>query len=279
VASDRQQQRWRRRDALLKFVMSDLSRFHRCRMNRRRCVTVCIVLFASTVAFGSGTCGTLDRTANAIHLAELLYPELKGKEFSLQFSEGRTGPLTGPTDAHFLVISVDKAMLRPPQITSEHSDNVSEDASEPELPLHLQFDFVRTNFDKAGNRIGTELTCQPWGFLNANGSKQIHDAWAVINAHPEWTNDKDLEAARRLGMQFGPEKKVELLRILPLKELSSIYGPLEITDADFKVAGLKEPETSFALLHWQITAKRLGSEKKLLITVEPFQGKIISISG
>jgi len=115
-------------------------------------------------------------------------------------------------------------------------------------------------------------------FSNTRGSKQIHEAWDAINAHPEWTDEQDLEAARKMGMRFGPEKKADLLRILPLKELSHIYGPLQITQATFKVAGLKEPETSFADLHWFITAKRLGSQKILQIMVEPFHGQIIAIS-
>lgn len=248
-------------------------------MDRRRwATTACLILLASSVAIGSDTCGTLDRTANAIHLAAVLYPEFKGKELSLLFSEGRTGPLTGATDAHFLVISVDKPISRPPQTNSQPSDGSLRDTSESQLPLHLQFDFVRTNFDKAGNRLETDLTCQPWEFSTANETKQIHEAWDVINAHPEWTDEQDLEAARKLGMRFGPEEKADLLRLLPLKGLSSIYGPLQITVAEFTVTGVKEPETNFALLHWLITAKSARTQKTLQLMVEPFRGKIIAIS-
>ena len=95
-------------------------------------------------------------------------------------------------------------------------------------------------FDKTGNRLGTEVTCQPWE------SKQIHEAWDLINSYPEWTDEQDLEAARKLGMRFGPDKKADLLRIFPLQGLSSIYGPLQITEASFRITGLKEPESSFA---------------------------------
>ncbi len=87
-----------------------------------------------------------------------------------------------------------------------------------------------------------------------------------------------MEAARKLGMRFGPDKKTELLRMLPLKRLSSIYGLLQITKASFRVAGLKEPETSFADLHWFITAKDIGTARGMQIIVEPFHGKIIAIS-
>ena len=79
-------------------------------------------------------------------------------------------------------------------------------------------------------------------------------------------------------MHFGPEKKSDLLRLLPLKELSAIYGPLQITRAEFTVTGAKEPATDFALLHWLITAKSARTQKALQLMAEPFQGKVIGIS-
>jgi hypothetical protein len=50
-------------------------------LNCRAC-TACVWVVFSVVgaAFGAG-CGSLDRAANAIQMAEILYPELKGKEF------------------------------------------------------------------------------------------------------------------------------------------------------------------------------------------------------
>ena len=84
------------------------------------------------------------------------------------------------------------------------------------------------------------------GILERRREQQIHEAWDLINSYPEWTDEQDLEAARKLGMRFGPDKKADLLRIFPLKGLSSIYGPLQITEASFRITGLKEPESSFA---------------------------------
>lgn len=249
-------------------------------MSCRACIAcVWIVFCVMGVSFGAASCGSLDRTVNAIRMAKVLYPELKGKELSLQFSGGRGGPLSSPTEARYLVISVDKTTSASPGQT-ENLGSTFADASDLGLPLHLGFDFVRTIFDKAGNRVGTELSCQPVDFMNEVGSKQIHDAWTVINAHPEWTDEQDLDAARKLGMRFGPEHKADLFRTLPLKELSSIYGPLQIASARFTVTGLKEPETSFALLHWLITAKIISNPQKppMQIMVEPFQGKVINIS-
>src|SRR6266446_5547779 len=63
-----------------------------------RWITIaCVLLCIASPAFGSDKCGSLDRAANPIRLAEILYPELRGKEFSLQFSDG-SGPLSGPAE-------------------------------------------------------------------------------------------------------------------------------------------------------------------------------------
>jgi hypothetical protein len=131
---------------------------------------------------------------------------------------------------------------------------------------------------KTGDVVGTELSCQPLKFMNRVGSKQIHAAAEVINAHPDWTDKEDLEAATKLGMRFGPDKKIDLLRILPLKGLSSVYGPLRITEANFSAAAVKQPGSNFADLHWYVTATRVNASQKLQIMVEPSHGKIVAIS-
>jgi hypothetical protein len=56
------------------------------------------------------------------------------------------------------------------------------------------------------------------------------------------------------------------------------FGPIQITEASFRITGLKQPESSFADLHWYITAKRMASQKTLQIMVEPFHGRIIAMS-
>jgi hypothetical protein len=240
----------------------------------------CLVLSVLSAAFGSEDCNTLDRVTNAIHLAQILYPELKGKELNLQFSAGG-GLLSGPFDSRSVLITVDKSQWHPPSKTNEQPGRTSESGiggTEIDLPIYLEFSFAESIIGKTGDVVGTEVSCQPVKFINNKASQQIREAAEVINAHPEWTDEQDLEAARKLGMRFGPEKKADLLRMLPLKDLSGIYGPLQVTAADFKTATLKEPGASFASLHWFIRAKRRGSEKTLAIMVEPFHGRIISIS-
>jgi hypothetical protein len=245
-------------------------------------LAVAIVALSSTSATGADKCGSLDRAANAIHMAQILYPELKGKEFSLQFSEGIGSMLSGPADVGDFLITVDKPEWHPPAQASEQLGGVfqSQDGTvEMGLPQYLRFTFIRAAIKgKTGAFVGRELSCWPLLFRNDKMSQRLLDAEEVINAHPEWTDEQDVEAARKLGMQYGPDKKDEILRMLPLKELSSVYGLLTITEATFRVAGLKEPGSNFADLHWYVIAKRVSTSRTLRIAVEPFQGKVTGIS-
>jgi hypothetical protein len=240
----------------------------------------CLFLFVSSAAFGSEKCGSLDRAANAIRMAQVLYPELRGKEFSLQFSGGSGGILSGPSDARSFLITVDKPQSPPPVKTSERLDATPKSQNggiEIELPLYLEFGFAEAILGKTGDAVGTKLSCQPLKFMNNKSSKHILEAAEVINAHPEWTDAQDLEAATKLGMQFGPDKKTAVLRLIPLKGLSGFYGPLRIKNIAFSVASKKEPGAYFTDLHWRITVEEIGTSRTLQIAIEPFGGKIDAI--
>ena len=244
------------------------------------CIVLTSLIFSAlATSFGADNCGSLDRVTHALQLAQILNPELKGGELNLQFSSG-SGPLSGSTDARSVLISVDKPPSYPGKTINQSNPELPSQSESTivELPLYLEFGFAGSVVGKAGDVVGTKVSCYPLKFMNRVGSKQMHDAAEVINAHPEWTDAQDLEAAQKLGMRFGPDKKAELLRILPLKGLSSIYGPLQITEAKFETTGPKEPGSYFADLHWYVTAKRVGASEKVQIMIEPFYGRITAIS-
>lgn len=255
--------------------------FDRCRIVANPWpVIACLFLFVASASFGSEKCGSLDRAANAIRMVQILYPELKGKEFRLQFAGGSGGILSGPSDARCFLITVDKPQSPPPEDKSERLDAILRSQNggiEIELPLYLEFGFAEATFGKTGDAVGTRLTCQPVKFMNNKSSKYILKAAEVINAHPEWTDAQDLEAATKLGMRFGPDKKTTVLRLIPLKELSTFYGPLRIKDIKFSVASKKEPGAYFTDLHWRITVEIVGTPRTLQIAIEPFGGKIDAI--
>lgn len=92
-------------------------------------------------------------------------------------------------------------------------------------------------------------------------------------------SEEELRVARNLGLRFGPKDKSVILKKLPLNELANFYGPLRIHSARFSInGGSKCTGCSFVYPRWDITLSGIGSSGWLLIVVEPFFGRITSIS-
>jgi len=235
-------------------------------------------LLVPNAAVGADNCGSLERLTVALRFAQVVYPELKGKEFGVSFSPGNGTFVSLPTEADSFMIRVDNPTWLP---TGENVDQYyAADlravlSSGIGLPLNLSFGFV-----KAGPSMKhRELACHPLKFTGDVGYSQMEKVWSAINPHPEWSDAEELEAARKLGLRYGPEDKDALLRLIPLKELSRFYGPLQIKSAEFRMnGGQKCAGCSFADPRWYVTASETGSAHGLLVVVEPFFGKITSIS-
>jgi hypothetical protein len=263
--------------AIYRFYLAPLVLGHPCARLRSVAARRCL---------GGDKCGSFDRVMVALRVTEALYPELKGREFSLQFSEGTGGLPSGPADVRNFSIVVDKPQWHPPETNGQRDVTPQSRIGEVELPLHFHFGFIdydsvqRNSGRDLGADLGRDLVCRPIEFRNDKTSSQMEQARAKINAHPEWTDDQDIEAARQQGLRFGPDNKAAVLKLIPLQSLGEFYGPLQIKKARFSVAGnsMKEPHSSFADLRWYIDAEEVGTLRVLQITVEPFGGKIDSIS-
>jgi hypothetical protein len=111
-------------------------------------------------------------------------------------------------------------------------------------------------------------------------SKMLEEAQAEINAHPAWTEAEALEAANRHGLRFAPNDMQAVLKLIPLRELSTFFGTLRIKRTQFAVTSEHEKDAtySFASLSWDITADEVGTTRALAIVVEPFQGRIVGLS-
>jgi hypothetical protein len=235
------------------------------------------ILFLPAVANAADECGSLDRLIIAARLVRTVYPELKGKEASITFSQGTGGPDSGPSDARILSITIDRPLLRNPKEADEsdrRATNAPEKSGDLELPLHLSVDFF------VWRPSGHDIVCRPVHFLNNSTSKMLEAAEAAINAHPEWGDAEALAAARQHGLRFGPHEKAALLKLLPLKGLSPFFGTLRVKQADFTVTSEHEKQASyrFAALRWDITAEEVGSLRTLNIVVEPFGARIVGLA-
>jgi hypothetical protein len=239
-----------------------------------------VIILLPNVAIGADKCGSLDRLMIALRFTRTLYPEVKGREFDFSFSAGHGSPLNTPTDAADIGIAIDRPTWHPPEKTSGQPDVTPQSPltqnGDIELPMYLDFNFIVTGTGTAER----QLVCRPLVFINNKMSKQMGEARTVLNAHPEWTDAEELKDATKLGMRFGPDKKAAVLKIIPWKELSTFYGPLQILDARFSINGPfdhSEKIGAFTDLRWYIYAKRVGTSRELQITIDSFTGKIDSI--
>jgi hypothetical protein len=229
----------------------------------------CVFLPSPATASPEG-CGSVDRVLTALRLAEAIYPETKSREFDVAVGNG-SGPVAGVTDARWVMILVAKDSWRSPGTTDSQSeeDSGQKEHEDLELPFHLRFDFM------SGVR---GPLCLP-DVLNDHPSEKRQKTEQRMLAHPAWSAEEALAAARDAGLRFGPKDRAKLLRTLPLKALSAIYGPLRTQHAEFALMREHEPdaEWSFTELQWEISADVIGTKRILQITVDPFTGRIFSL--
>jgi hypothetical protein len=234
------------------------------------------VLLLPAAASAAEECGSLDRLITAARLVRAVYPELKGKEASVAFSEGTGGPVSGPIDARFLSIKVDKPLFHTPEKHSEPEEMAPSPTAirgKLELPQYLSIDFMVWG-------SSPHIVCRPVHLLNNTTSPMLEAARAEINSHPSWTDADALEAAKRHGLRYGPNDKQALLELIPLRELGTFFGTLRVKRTKFTVTSehKKDATHSFASLSWVITAEEVGTTRALEISVEPFQGAIVGLS-
>jgi hypothetical protein len=237
------------------------------------------VLLQPAFAAPSDTCGSVDRLIVALRVARILYPELKGKEFGISISHGTGTFASGATEADDLALRIDHENLwHPPDETAEEyyaQQIVSTQRHGIEFPLYLYFSFIDTH----GPIKPRHLTCFPLQFRSDVNQGQMKKVQMALNSHPDWSDEEELKAAMQLGLRYGPGDKATILRLLPLDDLSKIYGPLQIKSVRFSLnVGRKCQACSFADPSWNIAVSEVGTSRSLFIVVEPFFGKITSIS-
>ena len=101
----------------------------------------------------------------------------------------------------------------------------------------------------------------------------------LVEAHPEWSEERALAELNRAGARFGPEKKDELLKTVRLEKYERFIGHFTIKSVEF--AALSEPhEGNFAFLWWRIKLDvelSGGSHTEYSLIFEPFEGKLTQV--
>jgi hypothetical protein len=253
-------------------------------MCRCRALLVALVLLPLSgspqhaIAATDESCGSVDRLAIALRIAQVLFPELKGNELSISVAQSHYPSVSSPTEADDVRITLDdKDLWHPPDEAANQYYATQDKAIESngiDLPLDLEFSFI----DIHGPLKPRHLTCQPLNFTSNAGHKNMEEVRSAIDPHPEWSDEQELAVARKLGLRYGPEDKDAVLRLIPLKELSQFYGPLKVTSAEFSInVGRKCTSCAFVLPGWDINVSR-GKRVSMRITIEPFYGRITALS-
>jgi hypothetical protein len=223
------------------------------------------------------SCGSVDRFVVALRFAEALFPELKDKELNISLSHGTGGFIDSASEMDDLQVRFDKPTWHAPGETNEKSGAelvATMEKGGVRLPLTLYLSFIKL-YPPTLPRL---LTCHPVQFTSDAGQEQMRKVQEAIDPHPEWSDARELEEARKLGLRYGPEDKNAVLRLIPLRELKQYYGPLKIKSAEFSVnGGGKCAGCSFVLPWWDIKLSG-GGPHGLSIIIEPFFGRITHLS-
>ena len=122
-------------------------------------------------------------------------------------------------------------------------------------------------------------------FMSADGpavsTDQLAQLTRQVDSHPEWSDSDVLKALTEAGARFGPHAKKELLDAIPTEGLKILLGDVKVKSANFRIrnaAQIRERLPS-AILLWVVEIESTGSGPDLqyYLSIEPFNGKLISI--
>jgi hypothetical protein len=96
--------------------------------------------------------------------------------------------------------------------------------------------------------------------------------------HPEWSEAEVAAAMNKAGAKYGPDRKTQFLRELPLQQLKPYIGAdLEVVSAEFDVWPLYRHQ---AMPGWSVKAKWHGTSGQMgdcILLFESFDGKLLSL--
>ncbi len=112
-------------------------------------------------------------------------------------------------------------------------------------------------------------------------SQQNESIRKLVESHPEWSEDRAIQALKEAGARYGPDAKQLFIDSLRLTHADIALGNLEINKAEFATLANPGHVGSFAELYWVVYADvKLpgGTQGQYAFEFEPFEGKLTGIS-
>ncbi len=94
----------------------------------------------------------------------------------------------------------------------------------------------------------------------------------AVSKHADWTDARILTELRSSGAKFGPDRKEEFIRSLPIAKLKPFVGEIEVRSVEFEVREL----TWLVRLTWHDREGHV--DQKSFLIFEPFEGRLIQFS-
>jgi hypothetical protein len=102
----------------------------------------------------------------------------------------------------------------------------------------------------------------------------------IINAHPEWCDERVATELKHAGAKFGPSERSALIAAVPSKVLEPFIGSMTVESAEFRLRHHQKPEP-IAELYWVVEASSTmsnGEKANWEMGFDAFEGKLTDLS-
>lgn len=218
--------------------------------------------------------GPFDRLLVTQYFLNAVYPGLAHYEGALILRTIEFHTITGQGNV------VDLVPCHPGSGVVYHPD--SERTQEP--PPHCgdgRYLAKTLDFLSMDIKFGVKYPIREFGALGSFAHSKSEPVDKQIAAHPEWDDRQRLEAVRHADPQFGPDKKAEFLKSLPIDAISKFTGcHLRLDSAEFLTYRQEgEAHASWGHAEWRISGSRQretsDQEESCTARFEPFDGRLI----
>ena len=142
---------------------------------------------------------------------------------------------------------------------------------EPEDPFLL----ASFEFDPSGG-LSTVHVGSPNGRLEV----KTRQACRIVDAHPEWSDERVATELNHAGAKFGPTERAAIIAAVPSKALEQFIGSVTVESAEFRLRHQQKPEP-IAELYWVVEASSImsnGEKANWEMGFDAFEGRLTDLS-
>jgi hypothetical protein len=183
-----------------------------------------------------------------------LYPEMTGKNYEMSISTAASFDLEWGGLPFF-----DVQILKPDCTPSRDSQHLI-------VLLNASFEFGHDGLFSDVHALSSSL------------EKKYRDMWTLVDAHPEWPDQRVASELAKAGAKFGPTQQDALIQAIPKRALEPVVGVVTVRSAEFRLRHEQTPPVPE--LYWVIEASAItsaGAKTEWELHFEPFSGKLTDL--